>query len=180
MCPDLAVLTQLLTDDAKVNYHGKSVQLKEDQASDSQITISQVPEDAVIIKCDKFPAPTEVLKGEYGECKRCDYIILLLYKGQKYALFIELKRGKKSEDHIIRQLKGGSCVLDYCRAVLEHFHEIKKPLGDYKFRYVCFTNTQINKKTVRLQRPKGRPSHTTPAKFLKVSRARREPLGALL
>lgn len=85
-----------------------------------------------------------------------------------------------NKNAIIQQLIGGRCFLDYCDSILKHFHKIKKPLNDYKSRYVCFTRTQIDKKPIKQRRRKARlTTHMSPEKFLKISSERRVPLTRL-
>ena len=181
MHSELETLDTLLKDNAKVNCDEKAVKLVEPKAPDSKIIIGQIPKNAVLIKCDEFEAPTRIFKGGNGECKRCDYIFLFPYQNNKYALFIEMKRGNPSNKNaIIQQLIGGRCFLDYCDSILKHFHKIKKPLNDYKSRYVCFTRTQIDKKPIKQRRRKARlTTHMSPEKFLKISSERRVPLTRL-
>lgn len=181
MHSELETLDKLLKDNAKVFCNKRTVRLVESKTVDSEMMISQIPEDAVIIKCDEFEAPKRIFKGENGECKRCDYIFLFPYQSNKYALFIEMKRGNPTDRNaIIQQLNGGRCFLDYCGSMLKHFYKIKKPLEDYEFRYVCFTKTQIDKRPTKQQKSKTRSSHKIPEKFLKISSTRRVSLGKLL
>lgn len=181
MPSELEVLNNLLTNKVKVFCDGKTIALREPEATDSTVSISNIPSDAIFIKCDEFDAPRQVFIGENGECKRCDYILLFSYQENKYALFIEMKRGSlSSRKDVISQLRGGRCFLDYCCSILKHFHEIRKPFGDYQFRYVCLAKTQIDKRPINQQKHKGKSSHTTPEKFKKCLSARRVPLGQLL
>ena len=180
MDPELEILDKLLTDGAKIVCDNKKVILLEPEATDSKITISQIPDDAIIIKCDQFKAPKSIFKGNSGECKRCDYILLFSYQSKNYALFIEMKRGNRSSSAIKQQLIGGRCFLDYCCAILKHFHNVKKPFVGYNSRYVCFTKTFIDKRPTKQERSKTRSVHMKPEKFLKLSSERYVPLGKLL
>ena len=180
MLTDIEILNEVLTDTAKTICSGKTIKLSEPQASDSILEISQIPDDTIVIKCDEFTEPSKVFKGTNGECKRCDYILLFTYNNKKYSLFVELKRGNKSDDHIIKQLTGGRCFLDYCRSILRHFHTVKKPLETYEPRYVCFAKTQIGKTPIKRDTPRRKIPNKSPSKFLKMTKVRRVALGELI
>ena len=70
MLSELEVLNGLLVDEAKVFCKGKTITLKEPQAKDSMVSISNIPDDAVFIKCDKFEAPKRVFTTPENFLKR--------------------------------------------------------------------------------------------------------------
>lgn len=86
---DMDILSQMIKDSALVqlgdNYGKPFVKLIESQAPDSLATINHLPADSIVIKADEFRSPNDVFKGEKGECKRADYVLI---SEEKNVLFI--------------------------------------------------------------------------------------------
>lgn len=141
------------------------VRLTEPDVPDLSIEIRNIPADAVVIKVDLFPPPKNLFQDNKGECKRADYAIISLEK--KCILYIEMKKNKTTNpsSHIVAQLKGAECVMQYCQAIGQSFWETPSFLQGYKNRFCCIfmTKTPIPKKTSR-DRP---PIHDSPNKFAK-------------
>ena len=99
------------------------------------LVVTKCPDDVLIIKCDdKFPAPTNIFKGEKGECKRADYIIVS--SKEKSMLIIELKHSDNSKaKDIEQQLRGAKCFLDYCESIISSFWGDTNILCEYDERY---------------------------------------------
>ncbi len=175
---DKQVLQELLNDSMFLKHtQSNTVTLTEEQAEDSEIVITNLPNDIIIIKSDEFrctrrPSNREisefknlkgteegqkksdianrVFKGNYGENDCADYV--LLSPSLKVILFLELKSTKdtKSGAHIINQLKGAQCFVECCKIYATHFIEKARPdfLNDYHQRFIKCLNT--NKKYVAL------------------------------
>ena len=165
---DMKILSELILESALVpheNEYGKPViKLQETGVNGSVSFIRNIPSDAIIIKADEFPAPKTFFKGNKGECKRADFIIISEEK--KVILYVELKAGAKNAGHIIKQLKGASCVISYCKEIGKQFWSEARFLDDYAHRYIGIVNLSISK---RPSRHKSSPLHDSPEKFLKIS-----------
>jgi hypothetical protein len=124
------------------------------------------PDDAMIIKVDRFLSPDKIFNGNKGECKRCDYVIISPEK--RCILYIEIKRTKDKGGwkHIVEQLKGGQCFVSYCRTVGKHFWDKKDFLSGYKNRFICIGHTNIAKRKTRIDKHSKR--HDTPDKAMKI------------
>ncbi|MEZ5671266.1 MAG: hypothetical protein R3E08_02370 [Thiotrichaceae bacterium] len=66
----------MLTEQAIVpledSHDKKQVILTETDGVKYSVTIYGIPDDAIVIKADTFPAPTAVFRSLKGECKRAD------------------------------------------------------------------------------------------------------------
>ena len=125
------------------------------------IEINNVPEDALVIDVDKN-LEVRLFSSAEGAGKRVDFMIVS--EAEKTILFIEMKKGNVDKPAIIRQLKGGLCVFEYCQSVAREFYGEKRFLSDYKKRYVVFSRIFANKKQVRRKATGG--AHDTPEKAL--------------
>lgn len=107
MMSDMEILSALLCESAMIpleNEHGKPIiKLQEIGVKGSVVCIRNLPSDAIVIKADDFPAPINFFKGNKGECKRTDFIIIS--EERKVILYVELKSGEKDASHIVKQLK---------------------------------------------------------------------------
>jgi hypothetical protein len=169
---DIAVLKAMIQDHAKVpleiNQYGKKkvVLAESDKYS---ITINDMPKDdeVIIIKADIFGPPDEIFKGNKGECKRADFVIVANTDGKKFILCIEMKAGKGGgEAGIIQQLKGAKCFVVYCQEIGQLFWKNKDFLKDYEYRFVSIKKISIAKKETR---NKNAPLHDQPDNMLKIS-----------
>lgn len=165
---DIKILSELILESALVpheNTYGKPViKLQEAGVKDAISYIRNIPSDAIVIKADKFPAPGSFFKGDKGECKRADFIIISEEK--KVILYVELKAGATDTSHIVKQLKGASCVISYCKEIGRHFWNENTFLDGYAHRYVGMVNLSVSKKP---SRHKSAPLHDSPETFLKIS-----------
>ncbi len=113
--PDLDILCELLRKEAMIaledgDYGKKKVTLSEPKCDDHKgysVVISNMPEDAVVIKGDAFPSPSTIFSNSRGECKRADFVIIAnihMKRTRNLIIFIEMKKGKGgSEQEIIQQ-----------------------------------------------------------------------------
>lgn len=168
MMSDMKILSELILESALIsheNEHGKPViKLQEAGVKNSVSFIRNIPSDTIVIKADEFSAPKSFFKGNKGECKRADFIIISEEK--KVILYVELKAGVKDAGHIVKQLKGASCVISYCKEIGTQFWSERRFLDGYAHRYVGMVNLSVSKKP---SRHKSSPLHDSPEKFLKIS-----------
>ncbi len=165
---DIEILSELILESALVPHeyeYGKPIiKLHEEGHKNSVSFIRNIPTDALVIKADEFPTPKTFFKGDKGECKRADFIIISEEK--KVILYVELKAGPKDSSYIIKQLKGASCVISYCKEIGKHFWNENAFLDGYAHRYIGMVNVSVNNKP---SRHKSSPLHDSPEKFLKIS-----------
>jgi len=165
---DMKIFSELILESALVpheNEYGKPViKLEEAGVKNSVSFIRNIPSDAIVIKSDEFPAPMAFFKGDKGECKRADFIIISEEK--KVILYVELKAGAKDASHIVKQLKGASCVISYCKEIGKQFWSEARFLDGYAHRYIGMVNLSISK---RPSRHKSAPMHNSPESFLRIS-----------
>lgn len=165
---DMEILSELILESALVpheNEYGKPViKLQEAGVEGSVSFIRNIPSDAIVIKADEFPAPKTFFKGDKGECKRADFIIISEEK--KVILYVELKAGAKDASHIVKQLKGASCLISYCKEIGKQFWSEARFLDGYAHRYIGMVNLSISKKP---SRHKSAPLHDSPESFMKIS-----------
>jgi hypothetical protein len=168
MKDDAEILVQLIKPSATVpleEVYGKFVlTLREPQAPDSVVTVRGVPADTVAIKVDAFSTPDAVFKGEYGECKRADYV--LISPQNSTIVYIEVKRTRDGFEDIVNQLKGAQCFVNYCRDIGKVFWNESDFLLGYKHRFVSIGHTSIAKRKTRVERTAA--IHDNPTKLLKI------------
>lgn len=166
--PDTLILTQLFKSTSLVTLAGSAhkprVTLDEPQAPDSSATISGLPADVFVIKVDDFRSPDEIFNGTKGECKRADYVIISERK--RCILYIELKRTKAGWNHIVKQLLGAKCFVNYCQGIGKEFWNDPNFLTGYKHRFISIAHTSISKRPTRFK--KNGPVHDSPQKAMKI------------
>ena len=129
MRADFDILEALIRDEAlasvKHSYGKRALVLTESEStpgSGYSLTVRDVPDDAIALKADAFPAPISIFRGDNGECKRADFVIIASDDGSKWVVYIEMKKGGgRTELEIIRQLRGAECLVAYCRAIGQKF-----------------------------------------------------------
>ena len=167
---DVDILQQMVKDAVKQPladaYKKKQVILKEPQNPNFPVTISGLPDKAIVIKADAFKSPDTVFAGTKGECKRADFVIIAESNDNKVILFIEMTVGKKTEKEIIQQLKGAKCFVAYCREIGIAFWEKDDFLDNYKYRYISIKHANISKKKTRIETQAG--VHDRPERLMKI------------
>ena len=170
---ELDVLNRMIKNSAKVNIESKSgsskasVTLIESQSPTSKVVISGLPFDAIVIKVDAFKSPDTILTETNSQRKRADYIIVANKNGKKNILHIEMKTTNDGNKNIIKQLKGSSCFVGYCKEIAKEFWNEEKFLSEFHPRFVCFAHTgSIKKKTTRIKKHK---HNGTPERMMKLS-----------
>jgi len=172
MMSDFVILNALINDNALValetGEYGKLkvtlVEPKNEEFPEYSVDIKWMPQNAIVIKIDEFPAPKSIFKGDKGECKRADFAIIT----EKLIILIELKSGTGNNTEIIQQLKGAQSVIDYFRIIVKNFWNESNflDMDKYEYRFVSIKNIDKNKKTT-FQRD-AHEIHNFPEKMLKI------------
>jgi hypothetical protein len=156
---NLKVMRDLLVDDILGPMGAERgrcfAKLKED-APDSKlktVRIFDVAPNSILINLDKFEQPKTLLRDERGQRQRCDYVLLTIWQDQPLMLFIEMKSKVVKDVKIQRQFKGAECIMDYCNAVLNRFHDQDNLLGSFLKRFVVFYRPRIAKQPTRSHGP---------------------------
>ena len=165
---DTKILSEMLLDKVLTHLgsdHGKAIIKLQEDGSDNTIVIRKAPTDSLVIKADKFPAPTDFFEGSKGENKRADFIVIS--ETEKVILYIELKSGRASGKEIKQQLKGAACVLSYCKEAANQFWNEGNFLDDKKYvhRYIALVETDANKKPTHHDSK----LHDSAESFMKIS-----------
>ena len=165
MMSDIDILNEMIKKTAKIlpkkDKHGLKVILTEPQQPDSSITIHGLPNNAIIIKVDKFKSPDTIFDCSKYECKRSDFVIITDTGNKQVILHIEMKAANgRSEEYIINQLKGADCFVAYCRRIGQEFWDEQNFLKGYNTRFVAIVHTRINKGRTRAERKSG--AHSRP------------------
>ncbi len=166
--PDTMILREMFKNTSLEILAGSAarprVTLVEPQVPDSTATISGLPADAFVVKVDDFPSPDTIFNGTKGECKRADYVIISETK--KCILYIELKRTKAGWTHIVRQLIGAKCFVNYCQGIGKEFWNDPNFLTGYRHRFISIAHTSISKRPTRIKQ--NGPVHDSPQKAMKI------------
>ncbi len=143
MLKDIEILDEMLRDDVKIPLKERDgwreVKLSEEQGKKYFVSLTGLPCNAVVIKADAFSSPSAVFRGEKGECKRADFVIVADDVKQKVIIFVEMKAKKGSRSKIIQQLQGAYCFVTYCREIGKSFWGKENFLDGYDYRYVSIT-----------------------------------------
>lgn len=171
---DIEILSELLSEDAvvemKTSVYGKTEVTLEEPQEGYSLRLRNLPEDSVVIKTDRFPAPDTFFKNGKGEAKRADYAIVAHTSQERWVVCIELKGGKPdSERHVIAQLKGGACLMAYCSEIGRRFWGRDDFLlrENYQYRFVSIRDLSLSKRPSRTCPNKG--IHDIPERMLKLS-----------
>lgn len=175
---ELDVLKQLLKQNLLVDISDKggirSVTLRErdSQAKLKTVCVGGLPEGTVVLATDNCRPGSSLFRSSLGECRRCDYVILAQTKRKGgVAVLIELKSWPGSGESKTPQaaesteaecakkcgekFKATECILDYCDAALDRFHNQTALLKHYHKHYfvVFYKAPHLEKKPTRLERP---------------------------
>ncbi len=150
---DIAILREMIRDLSTVtlvsNQTRNKVILTEPQPPNYSVTIEGMPEEenVIVIKADDFKSPDTIFRGNHGERKRADFVIIADTGKKKVILCIELKAGRSGETHeILQQLEGARCFAEYCKEIGKSFWNQPKFLTGYDYRFVSIKNISVKKK----------------------------------
>ncbi|MGB5770925.1 MAG: hypothetical protein WBM32_13810, partial [Crocosphaera sp.] len=136
---DLNILDEMIQDEARIQLtdnHGKKQVILPEVQGKYEITIRNVPENTIVIDPEKFESPKTIFKGDKGECKRADYIIISHENKKKIIIILEMKAGKATEKEVIKQLKGAECFVYYFQKIGKSFWGNSSFLNGYKYRFI--------------------------------------------
>jgi hypothetical protein len=151
---DIAILKEMIQETATVSLEidlngGNQVILKEPKYN-YDITIYGMPDDdnVIIINLEEFKSLDAIFKGNRGECKRADFIIIADTGKKQTIICIEMKarKGGTMKD-ITEQLQGAKCFVAYCREIGQSFWDHPNFLKDYKLRFISIKNITQKTKT---------------------------------
>lgn len=157
--PDLQLLRQMIVEGAVVEFDStqsdhKTIKLEErDNCNNlvSNVIISGIPQDSIMIRGDVWPSPDRVFTSEKGARRLADFILVSAQDNTVTAVYIEMKARKELEkNNIIQQLKGVRCLMDYCQSIAKHFFG-KEMLNEAHHRYIVInsTNEKRTKRTTK-------------------------------
>jgi hypothetical protein len=149
---DIAILKEMIRDISTVTFvpsqTRNKVILTEPHPPNYSVTIDGMPdeENVIVIKADDFKSPSTIFRGDHGECKRADFVIIADTGTKKVILCIELKAGQKGQtQEILQQLEGARCFAEYCKEIGKSFWHQPKFLTGYDYRFVSIKNISIKK-----------------------------------
>lgn len=173
---DIVILKEMIMGTATVpleespyNDQRKQVTLTEPGPPAYSVTIFGMPNNAIVIKVDAFPAPEKVFNCSKGECKRADFVIVADSGENQVILCIEMKAKATTslESGIIQQLKGAQCLVAYCQAIGKVFWDQENFLNSYDYRFINIRNILVAKKMTLHHPHTG--IHDRPERMLKIS-----------
>lgn len=164
---DFSILRDLLKDEATAHVEtlerGRAIVLCE--PGEYTLRITGVPDESIAFKADMFPAPENIFRGNRGECKRADYVVIASDGNHLWIVYVELKGSGGSEHAIKQQLSGARCLVGYCRAIVKEFWRERRFLINCAERFVSVRN--IGSRT-RPTQPSKKPRHDVPERVLKL------------
>ncbi|MEO5357244.1 MAG: hypothetical protein H7844_08095 [Nitrospirae bacterium YQR-1] len=177
---DLSVFNDLIVNNILVQFgmkNGKLFAVLKESGTETKlkkVEISDIPENSVLIKLDGYEEPKTLFKSNKGQLKRCDYVLLTRVGNQGIMLFIEMKSQRFSDKDIEKQFKGALCVMDYCNAVLNRFHNKEDILSLFEKRFIVFYTLPIPKRPTRPAKSVNLPvnppvRHNKPESPLKIA-----------
>ena len=150
---DLNLLRELLkdevlapTEDTQTNK--KALVLPEPGSQSYELRIIGAPYDTIAFKADAFP-PCYVFRGNRGERKRADYVIVANDDDRYWIVYVEMKSGGDGlAADTIAQLRGAHCLVAYCRAIGREFWGENGFLEESKYHehFVSVKNIGASKK----------------------------------
>jgi hypothetical protein len=149
---DIAILKEMIRDLSTVtlvpSQTRNKVILTEPQPPNYSVTIDGMPdeENVIVIKADDFKSPSTIFRGDHGECRRADFVIIADTGKKKVILCIEMKAGQSGRAYdILQQLEGARCFAEYCKEIGKSFWKQPEFLTDYEYRFVSIKNIGIKK-----------------------------------
>ena len=127
------------------------------------IKIKGVPNNTLVLKTDILEMKKAFMCAK-GECKRADFAIIAT--GEKKIIFIEMKKTKLNNEELVKQLKGASVFVDFCKLIVSEFWGRPDFLRGYKKYYVSLSHTPLAKGPSKSNSKK--KSHTSPEKHLRI------------
>ena len=182
---DLDIFNEMFNTDSNscvsFGQNQNRLKLTEPQCASSSITLKGIPGNFFVLQMDRFDLPINFFSGNRGARKRANFVIIaeaIINKINKTViLYIELKNTNIKKDHVIKQLKGAFCFIQYCQAIGRSFWENKDFLKHAEHRFVVICKTDINKRPTFHKKAQ---FHNKPGNFLKVSFTQHESFYRLI
>ena len=163
---DLEILRALLKDEvlapANTQRNRRALVLTEPQGQSYELRITGAPYDTIAFRADAFPPPHHIFRGDKGERKRADYVIVANEGNRKWIVYVEMKGGNDGlAKDIQAQLRGAHCVVAYCRAIGQQFWREDGFLEprSYREHYVSVKNVGSNNRPLW---PSSKPPNDSP------------------
>lgn len=144
-----------------------------------EVEVYDILSGSVLIRLDKCRQPDSIFKETLGQRKRCDYVLVSHHNNIDFILFIELKSNRLGRLKIVQQFKGAECLIDYCDAALNRFHNQQDLLKGHKKRFIVFYKKLVNKRPTKYPPPPPRKSDS-PEKALEYANPQAPSLSQLV
>ena len=153
---DIQILQEMISPEAQVILQPAErtsfVQLTDSQ-SGTTVRINGVPHESIIIRAEDFENPLTVFNGSKGERKRADFVIVSNDEhGRKWIICIETQEmDSKLAAHVVRQLKGAYCFINYCKCIGKSFWGSEQFLDGYQWRFISIVEINPNRSRRKTQ-----------------------------
>jgi hypothetical protein len=147
------LIGQLIHRDALVPVEPYNSRLKvvlREPESGSQAQIYNLPPDAIVFRLDERFEVERIFKGNSGECKRGDFILIATLHGTLFVIHLEMKRTKGSKPEIKQQLLGSWCFTHYMQEIGRRFWGHNLFLETAEHRYISLRGTDGKKRRTKL------------------------------
>ena len=153
---DIQILREMISPDVQVMLQpaqGKPFVQLTDLTSGTTVKVNGVPHDSIVIRAEDFENPLTIFNGSRGERKRADFVIISNDENEKrWIICIETQESdSKKAWHVIQQLKGAYCFINYCKCIGRSFWESEEFLDGYQYRFVSIVDINFNKGRRRTQ-----------------------------
>ncbi|OXU14053.1 hypothetical protein SMSP1_02215 [Sedimentisphaera salicampi] len=167
-----SIFHKRFTLDIKISQGNNTAVLREtgQDAILKKVKLSNIPQNAVILKMDACKCPEYIFRTTKDHNKRCDY--LLIYQKSEepvpQLVFIELKSRKLKGIKISNQFISSVCLFDYINSILMNFYEIKA-LSETKRHFILLHKKRIAKSKTRKKRKHFSTSESCPERPLSIN-----------
>ena len=153
---DIQILREMISPEAQVTLQptqGKSFVQLTDLTSGTTVKINGVPHDSIVIRAEDFENPLTIFNGSRGECKRADFVIVSNEEDKRrWIICIETQESdSKKAWHVIQQLKGACCFINYCKCIGKSFWGSEQFLDDYQWRFISIVEINFNRSRRKTQ-----------------------------
>lgn len=133
---DFEILRDLFRVEVLASTEGHWIFLEEQEDRPYRLTITRTPSDTIAFKADAFPDLKHVFNDSRHECRRADYVIIARNGSERWIVYVEMKRSRRSDPDIKLQLRGARCLVAYSCAIVQEFWAESGFLADYAERFV--------------------------------------------
>ena len=144
-----------------------TARLKESEdKSPYDFLLRNLPDDALVVKCDKFPNLGQTFfKEDNNECQRADYFVIS--ESENVIMFFELQKTNKSKttSHAIAQLKGAECVMEYVGVIVDSFLNYKGKFDTFDRRFYILQHKGSRRQAFKETRRTGLAPETPQTRY---------------